>query len=283
METKQSPNRSAPGFLLAPVWLLRKVYMFWAGAVWFLSFLCLYPFFCLCIAVPSFQRAMPFLNQLWCRVFFPLSFLRVVTRGKKHLHHRGPVVYVANHGSFLDIAHLTYILPGFPAFMGKASLGRLPVFGFFFRNLHVVVERGSQQGRIKALKDSRRLLETGRSLVVFPEGSIHSKIQPGLAPFKDGAFRLAIESAVPVVPVTLCYNWYVLPDDGRWLPNFYFCKAVVHEPLDPAAFPPDDPGYLRDRVWEQIARTLQQENYPLTGRPPDQASEPAKAEESQAT
>ncbi len=231
-----------------------------------LSFFCLYPFFCLCIVAPPFQQAMPFLNQIWCRVFFPLSFLRVVTKGREHLRHPGPVVFVANHGSFLDIAHLTYILPGFPAFLGKASLGRVPVFGYFFRNLHVVVERGSQQGRVKALNASRRLLEKGRSLVVFPEGSINSGIQPGLAPFKDGAFRLAVESGVPVVPVTLCFNWFVLPDDGRWLPNFYFCKAVIHAPVNPAGFTKETPESLRDKVWEQISRTLLEENQGLVAR-----------------
>ena len=201
---------------------------------------------------------MPLLNQLWCWIFFPAAFLRVKTIGKKHLP-SGPCIYISNHGSFLDIPLLTYILPGFPAFMGKASLGKVPLFGFLFRNLHIVVDRNSSKGRAKALKDSLELLKNGRSLVIFPEGGIHQKVQPGVAPFKDGAFSLAIQTGLPIVPVTICHNWYILPDDGHWLPRNGVCKSIIHPPVSTSGLTEKDLPVLRENCHRLIEETLEKE------------------------
>jgi 1-acyl-sn-glycerol-3-phosphate acyltransferase len=241
---------------------LRRFHIVWAGAWWLIGFFVLFPFFCLCIWFRRIEHWMAFFNQLWCYLFFPMALLRVKTVGLENIP-KGPIIYVSNHGSFLDIPLLTYILPGFPAFMGKASLGRIPVFGFMFRNLHVVVERGSREGRLKALKASRRKLAKGRSLVIFPEGSIHLDIQPGLAEMKDGAFKLAIQKKVPIVPISICFNWFILPDDERWLPNFYYCKSVIHPPIYTENLTDSDAESLKSQVADVIAGTLAKENEAL--------------------
>jgi len=242
---------------------MRRFHIIWAGFWWLVGFFLLYPFFCICIWFPRLEPAMAFFNQIWCLIFFPMSFIRVKTIGKCNIPAGRPVVYASNHGSFLDIPLLTYILPGFPAFMGKASLGRIPVFGYMFRHLHIVVERKSPRGRALALKLSRKKLSKGRSIIIFPEGSIHHKIQPGIADFKDGAFNLAIQKQVPIVPVTICFNWFILPDDGRWLPNFYFCKTIIHPPIETKGVSEDQSGQIRDQVHSLISQTLAIENQQL--------------------
>ncbi|HRH35317.1 MAG TPA: lysophospholipid acyltransferase family protein, partial [Catalimonadaceae bacterium] len=233
---------------------------------WLFGFLFLFPFFALCIWIPRIQSIMPLVNQIWCLIFFPMAFLRVKTSGRNHIPKNQPVIYCSNHGSFMDIPLLTYVLPGFPAFMGKASLGRIPVFGFMFRNLHIVVERGSTQGRVKALKISRKMLKRGRSIIVFPEGSIHHKIQPGLADFKDGAFKLAIQTGAPIVPITICFNWFILPDDGRWLPNFYHCKTIIHPPISTNGLVESDWNLLKMQTFEVINKSLHSENGELVNK-----------------
>ena len=241
-------------------YLVRRAFIFWAGFWWLLGFLLLFPFFCLCIWIRRWEPAMAFFNQIWCLLFFTFSFIRVKTLGKKNIPRGTAVIYVSNHGSFLDIPLLTYILPGFPAFMGKASLGKVPVFGYMFRNLHIVVDRGSSQGRSKALKASRKKLAKGRSIIIFPEGSIHQNIQPGLFDFKDGAFKLAIERQVPIVPVTICFNWFILPDDGKWLPNFYVCKSIIHPSVSTIGLTEKDCESLKNTIHKQINDCLLAEN-----------------------
>jgi 1-acyl-sn-glycerol-3-phosphate acyltransferase len=225
---------------------------------WMLGFFLLLPGFALCIFFPSTRILMPVLNRIWCWIFFPMSFLRVETHGRKNLP-EGPCIYISNHGSYLDIPLLTYILPGFPAFMGKASLGRIPLFGFLFRNLHIVVERNSSKGRARAIKESLEMLRQNRSIVIFPEGGIHHRIQPGLAEFKDGAFTLAIQTGLPVVPVTICHNWYILPDDGRWLPRNGVCKSIIHPSIDTGQMTEKDLPELRDKCRSLLTESLENE------------------------
>lgn len=241
----------------------KRVYIIWAVFGWFLSFLILYPFFLVCIWFRPLRKIMPFLNQIWCLFFFPFSFLRVKVLRETVLSKNEPVVYVSNHGSYLDIPLLTYILPGFPAFLGKASLARIPMFGYMFRNFHIIVERGNAQGRAKALQLCRKNLNRGRSVIIFPEGSIHSKIQPGLADMKEGAFKLAIQCQVPVIPITICHNWYILPDDGHWLPNFYTCEAVIHKPIITIGLKESDSQKLSYKVRSIIEDTLEEKNQTL--------------------
>jgi 1-acyl-sn-glycerol-3-phosphate acyltransferase len=238
--------------------LVRRVYIIWAGAWWFFGFMLLLPLFTLCILIPSLRILMPAINTLWCWLFFPMAFLKVKTIGQNHIP-AGPCIYISNHGSYLDIPLLTYTLPGFPAFMGKASLGKIPVFGFMFRNLHIVVDRNSSRGRAKAMKDSLEMLQSKRSIVIFPEGGIHFNLQPGLASFKEGAFSLAVQTGLPIVPVTICYNWYILPDDGRWLPRNGVCKSIIHNAIPTKGLSEKDIPELRDQCWKLIAETLERE------------------------
>lgn len=239
--------------------IIRRAYIIWAGFWWVLGFFLLLPFFSLCIFIPALRLIlMPALNTLWCWLFFPLAFLRVKTTGKQHIP-EGPCIYIANHGSYMDIPLLTYVLPGFPAFMGKSSLGKIPLFGFMFRNLHIVVERNSSRGRAKAMKDSFEMLKNNRSIVIFPEGGIHHQIQPGVAAFKEGAFSLAIQTGLPIVPVTICNNWYILPDDGYWLPRNGVCKSIIHKPIQTGNLNEKDIPELRDSCRQIIADSLEKE------------------------
>lgn len=247
-----------------PNQLIRRLYLIWSAFWWMVGFFILYPYFVLSIWVPFFQKGMGAANQLWCWLFFPMSFLRVRVLGRENLPKNGQVVFVANHGSYLDIPLLTYVLPGFPAFMGKASLGRIPLFGYMFRNLHIVVERGSAKGRAKAMKASQRMIEQGRSIVMFPEGSIRHSIQPGVANFKDGAFRIAVQTERPLVPICISFNWYILPDDGKWLPNFYHCEVVILPTIQTEGLGESHVEQLKDQCREAILTTLQQRNEKLT-------------------
>jgi 1-acyl-sn-glycerol-3-phosphate acyltransferase len=239
--------------------LIRRLYIIWAGCWWAIGFFLLFPFFCLCIWLSVLRIwMMPALNQFWCWLFFPMAFLKVRTDGKKWLD-RKPCIYVSNHASYLDIPLLTYILPGFPAFMGKSSLGKIPLFGFMFRKLHIVVQRSSSRSRAKAMQDALDCLRKGRSVVIFPEGGIYYRIQPGVAEFKDGAFTLAIQTGLPVIPITIFHNWYILPDDGKWLPRNGECHSLVHEPIATQNLTEKDIPWLKEKCRSLIETSLREQ------------------------
>ena len=122
-----------------------------------------------------------------------------------------------------------------------------------------------------------KALDDGKSLVIFPEGGIITEKDPVMSKFKDGAFRASIEKQIPIVPVTIPFNWIILPPDQlllTWKP----LKIIFHEPIDPSGYTLQELDQLKARVKNVIASELQHhlryENRPGTvgeNSPPRQA------------
>ncbi len=117
----------------------------------------------------------------------------------KHVYNRS-YIYTANHGTWLDAALFYMSIP--PRFrpLGKIELRKIPLFGFIYRNACVMVDRGSTEGRAKSVRILKKYLRMKTSIAIFPEGTFNETDQP-LKDFYDGAFRLALEHHVPIIPV----------------------------------------------------------------------------------
>lgn len=242
-------------------WILRA-YLVWAG-FWFLTtFLILFPFFMATMHLRATAPLTVFINKIWCILYFPLIGIPIPVKQEESLP-SGPLVYVSNHASYLDIPVLTWALPGFICFIGKAVLGKIPLFGYMFRKLHITVNRQSSTDRFKAFQQALQKLDEGRRLVVFPEGGIPTHQQPALAGFKDGAFRMAIEKQVPLVPVTIAHNWYIFAEDGNFLGRWYPAKVVIHKPIYTTGLSETEAESLSQKVFGIIANQLAVENAPL--------------------
>lgn len=210
---------------------MTKVYRFWVVFCFLATFLILFPFFVLFSLRESWKKYGHACNKLWAHIVFWSCGLK--TRVDYHFkpEKNQPYVYCANHTSFLDIPSLCYALPGYFMFIGKASLTKVPLFGYMFRTLYIPVNRHSSRSRAETIERSREAIEKGRGLGIFPEGTIPQVDLPRMIPFKDGAFRVAIEKQVPIIPVTIINNWLILPDDGKFMPKRHLMHMVVHEPL----------------------------------------------------
>lgn len=243
--------------------LLRRLYSFWS-LFWFIfTFLLLFPFFWLFIQRKSWQPYTVILNKIWSYTFFTIIGLRIEKRYLFQPKANGQYVYCANHGSFLDIAMLVYLLPDFFAYIGKDSIRKVPLFGYMFEKLHITVNRSSRKDSHRALINAMEKAAGGRSLAIFPEGKIDQKVQPGLAPFKDGAFRIAIEKGLPIVPVCMPLNWYILPDDGKLLPNFGKALAIIYPPIETKGMTENDVPALREQVFTLLSTEIQKYNTPI--------------------
>ncbi len=234
---------------------LKRLYSVYAILVFALLFVLLLPFFLFFILWNDKHPALYFLNRLWARWFFFLIFIPVELIYEEPLDKRKQYIFCANHFSFLDIPTMGY-LKQYGVFVGKSSLAKVPVFGFMFRRIHITVDRDKLKSRYEALKKSLEVIGKGRSLFIFPEGGIISKRVPEMAPFKDGAFRAAIDKQIPVVPVTIPYNWIILPDDGKMRLSPGRLKIIVHKPIPTADLSEKDVGELRSRTYTIIDSEL---------------------------
>lgn len=166
-----------------------------------------------------------------------------------------PYIFVANHFSYIDIAMMGF-MPGDVLFVGKASLGKIPLFGYYFRKLHIAVNRESPRSRGEVLVRAKRAIDTGSSIVIFPEGGITSSNPPFLSRFKDGAFSLAIDKQIPIIPVTLSYNHLILPDEKNPLLDFKSGKIVFHQPILTNGFVAKDISDIKEKAHQVIQSQL---------------------------
>lgn len=172
-----------------------------------------------------------------------------------------PCVYVANHSSYLDIVISYLVVPKYMIYMGKAEIEKAPLFRIFFRDMNIYVDRKSRTGSYKAFQTATERLSKGESIFIFPEGMIESKGQ--MKPFKNGAFRLAIENQVPIVPVTFLNNWKFLQNGGFFKSHGRpgISRIVVHKPISTKGMGEGDLIPLRHQVREIIFQTLQKNEH----------------------
>ena len=114
-------------------------------------------------------------------------------------------MFVANHTSMTDIMLMLAIIDNPFVFVGKASLAKIPLFGFFYKRSCILVDRSSQKSRAEVFKSAQKRLDLGLSICIFPEGGVPNE-SIVLDTFKDGAFKLAIDHQIPVVPITFGDN-----------------------------------------------------------------------------
>ncbi len=165
-----------------------------------------------------------------------------------------PCVYVANHGSYVDIMLLFKTVPGFLNMMGKASLARTPLWGPIFGSVYITVDRASAVSRGRAMVSARRALAAGQALTIFPEGRIPPTPGRELLPFQDGAFLLAIEAGVPIVPIGMPLNHMFMPDvPGSLRVRYHRLKIVFHQPIVTTGLTAADVPELKARVAALIA------------------------------
>lgn len=210
-------------------------------------FLALYPLFFLSVQNKRLHWLGHFCYRLWGSVVYIFSFVPLIVRREFHQKGKTPYVFVANHTSYLDIPLMYLLTRGNVAFLGKSSLAKAPLFGYLYKNLHILVDRKHRDSKVEAMDKCRKKIERGHSVIIFSEGTI-PRTPPVLNDFKDGAFRLAIEKQIPIIPVTIPYNWLILPDDKSFSVSWHICKATVHEAISTVGMVDADTPALRDKV-----------------------------------
>ena len=148
--------------------------------------------------------------RVWARVLLAVSFIRVRIEGVEKLDPNGAYVFVANHGSFMDIPALLATLPHQFRFFAKHSLYKIPFLGTHLRRAgHLPVDRSSPRASLKSMMEAARIIATrGVSVLNFPEGG---RSQEGLREFKEGPAFIAIRAGVPLVPVGIAGLRDLLP------------------------------------------------------------------------
>jgi 1-acyl-sn-glycerol-3-phosphate acyltransferase len=104
--------------------------------------------------------------------------------------------------------------------------------------------------------ETMKAIDEGKSMVIYPEGGMVTKNPPSMGSFKDGTFRMAIEKQIPVVPVTIPFNWIILPDRKHMLLHAGKVKVIFHHPIETTGMTLADTAQLKQHVFAIIETEL---------------------------
>lgn len=205
------------------------------------------------------QKTAKQLSRFWMWFLFMLVGWKINTINKDGLKKAHPMVYVANHMSYLDSLALIAILPADVVFVGKRELFTFAPLRWLLKKLgHMMIER---QDIMQSLEDLKRIEETiksGKSLMIFPEGTFSHIV--GLRPFKLGAFKLAVDTRTPICPVTITGTRQILPA-YTYLMRPHKIIMTVSDPIKPENQEWTEVLRLRSKARQEIAKYCREPVY----------------------
>ena len=184
------------------------------------------------------------------KVLFALAGCRVRVVGKEYMETPGAKIYASNHTSYFDVLPLMLGL-GVPyRFVAKMEVAGMPFIGTFLQRMgHLKFDRTDSDSRLRQAKEMEELLRKGESVFVFPEGTFTG--EDGVRPFQLGAFKAAVETGAPIVPVSLAGTRRFLRD-GTYLPRPTSVMITVSAPIYPTILKTAEAGGVSD--WHDLVR-----------------------------
>jgi len=188
----------------------------------------------------------------WCRLVLLLNGFWYNV--KYELEDSEACIICPNHTSKLDIVLLFATFPGTFIFVGKEGLTNNPFFEWFYNKTMITFKRGSVSSAYKAYRKSDRLLKKGISIVVFPEGGVPNP-PCRLQKFKRGAFKLAIDNQIPILPVSFIDNKRKYPEDLLTL-KLGCLRVIYHTLITTKGLKSNDLNNIKNQTFNIIDNTL---------------------------
>ena len=184
--------------------------------------------------------------------FYPeIEFKQHIKKGKSYM-------LVSNHKSMIDIMLMLSLSKDPIVFVGKKELEKIPLFGYFYRRVCILVDRSSPESRKEVYTKAIKRLDTGISVCIFPEGGVPDP-SVILDKFKNGAFSLAIQFQIPIVPITFL-------DCEKKFPYFFAynhfygspgkLRANVHEFIETKGLNQENREFLKEKVYDIMHKDL---------------------------
>ncbi len=207
-------------------------------------------------AEKSLRRNIAFLHHVFTPTFLSLVGIRVKIEGREKLDATRSYVIIGNHNSALDFIVNAAAFPGVFRFLAKQELHKVPVFGWVVKKMCLSVDRRSAMSRARSVVELKQQLAAGWSIFIYPEGGRNRTGEP-LAPFYDGAFRIALQTKAPIAIQTIV-NIKDIASTARSIelkPGTV--RIIWEEPIETLDIRTEDLLVLKDRVRNIMLAHLQ--------------------------
>lgn len=181
----------------------------------------------------------------------------MAVRNRERLDTGSGKVLVSNHQSWFDIFALSVLLKRRFGFVGKQELSRVPLLGTVWQRVgHIAIDRSNRAAAIASMERAVAILRDGWTIVLFPEGTRSRDGQ--VARFKKGAFVMAINSQVPLLPVSICGSGRVMRK-GDWRVRQGEVRIAIGEPISTEGLTVASRNELAERCRSEVVRLLEEE------------------------
>jgi 1-acyl-sn-glycerol-3-phosphate acyltransferase len=239
-------------YLLYPFWFLYRVWFYFL--VLALIILFIIPLI-ITISKTSYYKYFFVLARLWAKaILFGMGF-RYNIKGQEYFEDNKSYMLVANHTSMTDIMLMLIAVKNHPfVFVGKKELQNIPIFGFIYKRVCIMVDRSSSKSRFEVFERAKKRLNEGLSICIFPEGGVPEE-SIVLDAFKDGAFRIAIDHQLTILPMSFYDN------KKRFSYTFFSgspgkMRAKIHAPINTNGLTQDNKNELKQKVYDLLYQDL---------------------------
>ena len=234
--------------------IILRIWRVWVALMAFLvTFILAIPLL-ISVSSPLFFGFFSIVARVWSFSILILSGFVFSVKGRKNIDYSKQYMIVSNHSSATDIMLSYLAAPLQFKFVGKIELSKIPVFGTIYKGSNILVDRRSIESRRSILPKAKAEISRGRSIYIYPEGTTKNHTRR-LMPFKDGAFVLAIDCGIPILPVTFLDNGYLFPSDKlKGHPGLL--RAVIDKPIETKGMSIEDKERLKEEVFNIIDSRL---------------------------
>lgn len=240
--------------------ILLKIYLVWAV----FNFAVIMTLSVPLIVIPSVLggkwggRIASFFLKAWGFLFGLFSFIRFRTVNRRDVPRDQTFVYVCNHNSYLDSPAFVLAIPGQFRPLGKVEMKKVPIFGWIYPHVVIMVDRNSLESKKKSMLALKDKLKNGISIFIFPEGKMNRSTDT-LLPFHDGAFRIAIETQTPIMPMVILNSRKLMSrEEFQPHPGTIYTKFL--KPVPTQGLVLKNLPELKQKVFNQMKEAIEEEN-----------------------
>jgi len=188
--------------------------------------------------------------RVWGRTILFGARVKATVKNPANIDPSRSYIYMSNHQSNFDIPVLLAYLPVQFRWLAKVELFRIPIFGFAMQRAgYISIDRSDRKAAILSLKRAAEIIRGGVSVLIFPEGT--RSRDGNIRPFKSGGFILAIDSGVPIVPITIHGTWPIMPKDQlRIRPGNVVLE--IEKPVETSPYSRRDKTALMEKIRQII-------------------------------
>ena len=230
------------------------VWRIWFTILVFLGLVFFFPFLWVLLLNKKWYYIFHYICKIWSRFILFASGFSIEVQIEEKLDKSKAYIICPNHVSYIDIPVTFAAIPGVFVFVGKKSLSRIPLFGWFYKNTMILVDRSNNRSSYNAYKNASEHIINGVGIAIYPEGGI-PPFETKLNRFKSGAFRMSIEQGVNIVPVTFLDNKSKFPC-GSLAGKPGKLRVCIHKPIDSSSYNSDSLQKYKNDVYAIINNKL---------------------------